>query len=73
MSTAVRNSLPEEHDFSVQELATKWNLSDDFIRTLFEKEPGVLIFQVPGRRSKRHTMRIPVSVAERVRLRSGQK
>jgi hypothetical protein len=73
MSTAVRNSLPEEHDYSVKELAEDWNVSDDFVRSLFENEPGVLIYEVPGRRSRRHTMRIPASVAERVRLRSGQK
>jgi hypothetical protein len=38
------------------------------VRRIFEREPGVLIFENPERISsrRRRTMRIPESVAERV-------
>ena len=59
-----------EHHYSVEGLAEVWNLSDDFVRRLFLKEPGVVVFynQRPGRRVYR-TLRIPESVALRVHRR----
>jgi hypothetical protein len=59
-----------EQHFSVEELAELWKISDDFIRRLFVKEPGVVVFwrQRPGRRVYR-TLRIPQSVALRVHRR----
>lgn len=59
-----------ERHYSVEELAALWNMSRDFVRGLFANEPGVVVFhrQRPGRRAYR-TLRIPVTVAERVRNR----
>jgi hypothetical protein len=59
-----------EQHFSVEELAELWKISDDFVRRLFLKEPGVVVFwrQRPGRRVYR-TLRIPASVALRVHRR----
>lgn len=59
-----------EQHFSVEELAELWKISDDFVRRLFLKEPGVVVFwrQRPGRRVYR-TLRIPESVALRVHRR----
>jgi hypothetical protein len=59
-----------ERHFSVDELAELWGVSDDFVRRLFLREPGVVIFyhNRPGRRIYR-TLRVPQSVAERVHLR----
>ena len=58
------------HD-TVRELASEWNLSPDYVRRVFAREPGVLVFssQRPGRRVYR-VLRIPLAVAERVYRRS---
>jgi hypothetical protein len=57
----------EERHFSPAEIGTMWNLSEDAVRRLFEKEPGVLVLanSNPGKRRYR-TLRIPESVVERV-------
>ena len=57
-----------ERHFSPAELAEQWNLSEDTVRRIFEREPDVLIFENSERASsrRRRTMRIPESVAERV-------
>ena len=61
----------QEHGFerllTPAELADHWALSVDAVRRLFEREPDVLVFaqRRPGRRRYR-TLRIPLSVAERV-------
>jgi hypothetical protein len=57
-----------EGHFSPAELAEVWKLSGDTVRRMFEHEPDVLIFENPEKTSerRRHTMRIPESVAERV-------
>ena len=62
-----RSRLFERH-FSPAELAEAWNLSEDTVRRMFEREPDVLIFENPEKASerRRRTMRIPESVAERV-------
>jgi len=56
-----------ERHYSPAELAAQWNLSEDAVRRLFEKEPGVLVLanSKPGKRRYR-TLRIPESVAQRV-------
>ena len=56
-----------ERHFSVNDLAAKWFLSDDYVRRLFWDEPGVikLVRQKPGKR-RYVILRIPHSVAERV-------
>ncbi len=48
-----------ERHFTVDQLAERWSLSDDFVRRLFLHEPGVLVFyhHRPGRRVYR-TLRI---------------
>lgn len=59
-----------ERHYSVDELASIWGVSDDFVRRLFLNEPGVVVFfkHRPGKRTYR-TVRIPESVARRVHLR----
>ena len=59
-----------ERHLSVEELAELWGMSVDFVRRLFLKEPGVVVFyrQQLGRRVYR-TVRIPESVALRVHRR----
>ncbi len=63
--------LDEKYHYSSKELASLWNLSDETIRRMFIREPGVMILQTnrPGRRIYR-TLRIPGWVAIRVRNRS---
>jgi hypothetical protein len=60
-------ALSERH-YSVKELAEMWALSPAAIRRLFRDEPGVLRFGKEKRGHQRDyvTLRIPVSVAERV-------
>jgi hypothetical protein len=57
-----------ERHYSPAELAELWMLSADTVRRMFEREPGVLVFENPVRSSSRRsrTLRIPASVAERV-------
>jgi transcriptional regulator GlxA family with amidase domain len=59
-----------ERHYSAEELAELWHMSEDFVRRLFLREPGVVIFHNyrPGRRVYR-TLRIPESVATRVHRR----
>jgi hypothetical protein len=61
------SSTAFERHYGPAELAALWNLSEDAVRRLFEKEPGVLVLTQPkpGKRSYR-TLRIPESVAQRV-------
>jgi hypothetical protein len=70
----VQDAAFAERHFSVEELAELWKLSDDFVRRLFLREPGVVVFHnaQPGKRVYR-TLRIPESVALRVhrRMRKG--
>ena len=66
---SVQEAAFERH-YSVDELASLWGMSDDFVRRLFRDEPGVVVFfkYRPGRRTYR-TVRIPASVADRVHRR----
>lgn len=58
--------------FSIAEVADLWNLSEDFIRQLFENEKDVVVLlslrSGPGKRRYR-TLRIPEFVVERVHRR----
>lgn len=67
-SSESSNSTLFDQHFSPAELAEAWKLSDESVRRIFEREPGVLIFENPEKASerRRRTMRIPASVAERV-------
>ena len=68
MSTELDPAL-EKH-FSVEELASLWRMSEDFVRRLFLREPGVVVFCNPRRGTRVYrTLRIPQSVAERVHRR----
>jgi hypothetical protein len=61
-----------ERHFAPQDLAEVWGVSADTIRSLFEKEPGVLVIErcTKTRARRYRTMRIPESVALRVHRRS---
>jgi hypothetical protein len=53
--------------YTTAELAERWKLSVDTIRSLFEREPGVMIVQRPRRGVRLYrTLRIPESAAARV-------
>jgi hypothetical protein len=68
-----------EQYLSVADISPKLRLSDDKVRRLFIGEPGVLKIGEPTRRVGRtyrrryFTLRIPVSVFERVQDRLRQK
>jgi hypothetical protein len=62
----------DERHYSPAELADAWGLSADTIRSLFEGEPDVLIYgetQGTNRRRRYRTIKIPASVAIRVKNR----
>jgi hypothetical protein len=63
--------ISTEKHYSIQELASLWNLSEKTIRKLFENEPGTIeIGNVEGRFKRAYkTRRIPESVAQRVHRR----
>ena len=61
-----------EQHFSPKDLASKWGVSEQTIRNLFEKEPDVLRYgNSETRRTRRKyiNIKIPQSVAERVHRR----
>jgi hypothetical protein len=58
--------------YSVAEIAALWSLSDDSVRKIFEREPGVLVIGNPkvyGRKRSYTTIRVPEFVLERVHRR----
>ena len=56
-----------ELHLTIEQLAAIWQLSPDFLRDVFAREPGVLrAASAPG---KRQYLRIPLSVANRVHAR----
>ncbi len=64
-------TFAEKH-YAVAEVALMWNISRDLTRSMFEKEPGVLVLGGNGsrRRDRRYrTLRIPESVVARVHRR----
>ena len=68
LSGNVEKSQFAMRHFTVQEVASLWNLSDDIVRELFEREPGVLVIGRDRSTRKRRylTLRIPQDVVERV-------
>lgn len=66
-----RPQFAQRH-YSVGEIAQMWNISDDSVRRLFEREPGVIPLgnEKSSWRKRRYiTLRIPEEVAERVHRR----
>ena len=63
-------AISERH-YTVREVAESWNMSENLVRRLFEKEPGVVIFKKdrPHKRTYK-TIRIPESVLLRVHRRN---
>jgi len=64
-------NLDPDYDYSMKELSFIWNVSREWIRRRFGKEPGVVRLQektTPGKRSY-CPLRIPGRVAIRVRNR----
>jgi hypothetical protein len=58
--------------YTVTEIASLWNLSDDAVRKIFENEPGVLVIgerSSYSRKRRYRTLRIPELVVERVHRR----
>ena len=58
--------------YTVKDIGTMWKLSEDAVRKIFEKEPGVLVLgeEKPSRHKRRYrTLRIPECVLERVHRR----
>jgi hypothetical protein len=57
-----------ERHYSVAEVASLWNLSEDSIRRLFRDKPGVLKLDSPERLRKRGycVLRIPESVVQKI-------
>jgi hypothetical protein len=57
-----------ERHFSVKQVAELWGLSPDAIRRIFRGQPGVVEIQRnrPGNKRRYKTLRIPLSVVERV-------
>lgn len=68
INAEVRKEICIEKHYSVSELATSWQLSENTIRRMFENEPGVLRWGTAEGRFKRRyiTLRIPETVVLRV-------
>lgn len=68
VNTDARKDICAEKHYSVSELASSWQLSENTIRRMFENEPGVLKWGTTEGRFKRRyiTMRIPETVVLRV-------
>ena len=58
-----------EYHYTPTELGKLWQISERQIRRMFADVPGVLKTEIPSvlqrKRSKYHTLRIPLSVVER--------
>ena len=67
---------PEDRDspefLTVAEIAARWKVSLDFVRRLFERESGVLVFSNTSMVGKRRyrTLRVPKAVVERAERRN---
>jgi len=77
LGSSTRGTVPQftERHYSVAEVACLWNLSKDFVRRIFDKEPGVLVFEDirPSRSKRRYrTLRVPQQVLDRVHRRISQ-
>ena len=64
-------SAAAERHYTPSEVGDLWRLDPETIRRLFQNEPGVMVIQSAVRKGKRpyRTIRIPLSVLERVRVR----
>jgi len=65
-----------ERHYTVRQIAEQWQLNDDMVRKIFEREPGVIAIGEPrssGRKRRYVTLRVPMAVLERVysRLQKG--
>ena len=72
MSITSSPAAPLEPHYTLAQVAEAWGVSTDTVRRMFQDESGVLVIEpAPGRYSRRRyrTLRIPASVAERVRRR----
>jgi len=61
-----------QRHYTVNEIAALWSLSDDAVRKIFEREPGVLVIgdrNPRGRKRPYTTLRIPQFVLDRVHKR----
>jgi hypothetical protein len=61
----------ENYEYSIKELAFRWNVSREWVRRKFRNEPGVRKLQeapTPGKRNY-CPLRIPGRIANRVRNR----
>ncbi len=67
-SPAQAESVFAERHYTVAEIAGMWNLSKDAVRRMFQNEPGVLVLgsRSRGRKRRYATLRVPLSVLERV-------
>ena len=62
----------EGRHYSVRQIAQLWELSDDMVRKIFEREPGVIAIgeaRSNGRKRRYVTLRVPKAVLERVHSR----
>jgi hypothetical protein len=68
--TAEVDTFSERH-YTIAELAQMWSISYEAVRRLFDHEPGVFRMKSRGSLGRREyaTVRIPESVARRVRQR----
>jgi hypothetical protein len=58
--------------YTIAEIAEMWNLSDDAVRKIFQREPGILLIcdqKSYGRKRRYTTIRVPGFVLERVHRR----
>jgi predicted transcriptional regulator len=71
---AVVPDLALERHYSVQEVSEMWTLSQSAVRDIFRSEPGVVRIERPRGRYERGytTLRIPISVLQRVHRRMSQ-
>lgn len=74
-SPVIESAGAMERHLTVDEIAKAWHLSRDAVRRIFDREPGVLVMEnYPAYGKRRYrTLRVPVSVAERVHRRMAQK
>jgi hypothetical protein len=71
VSASLESNIALERHYSIQEIAKTWGLCENSVRELFKNEPGVVKIARQRSRHKRRyiTVRIPLSVVERVHRR----
>jgi transcriptional regulator GlxA family with amidase domain len=70
-SSIAEETAVTEQFYSIAEIAARWKVSRDFVRRLFERETGVLVFGNSPTRGKRRyrTLRVPKDALLRVEKR----